>query len=331
MITIEEKKKEKNNKIQMIRAIAIITVILAHTCPGGKYQVYVIAFINFAVQTFFFLSGYLTKLEVPELKKFYKKRIIRVLIPYVIWTFLYTTFNFIDYGVDLKKYITNLLTTQSSGALFFIFVYIQLVLITPLLGKLAKSKYKWLGLLITPAYMLIKYYWIIKGIEPNKYMSIIWSICCLGWVSYYYLGMLLGNGIVKKELSIKKLGIIYVITIAIQILEGYIWYRFGREDCGTQVKLSNYITSVAVIMIFYWYLKNDKLNKTSKTLVMIGNYSFGIYISQLMIIKTLLKIPGYKEIPFICNSIIILFITVLFVVVCNKIFGKKISRWMGLC
>lgn len=83
--------KEKNQKLQILRAIAIIAVVMIHTCPSGKWQVFIRPFINFAVATFLFLSGYLTNIETSDWKTFYKKRIIRVIIPYVIWTFLYTT------------------------------------------------------------------------------------------------------------------------------------------------------------------------------------------------------------------------------------------------
>lgn len=66
--------------------------------------------------------------------------------------------------------------------------------------KLAKSKYKYIGFIIAPISVIIKYYWLFSGVEPNKYLSAIWSVCCLGWFTYYYIGLLLGNKIIKKNL-----------------------------------------------------------------------------------------------------------------------------------
>ena len=51
--------KNKNTKIQILRAIAIIAVVMIHTCPDGIMQVYASPFINFSVATFLFLSGYM--------------------------------------------------------------------------------------------------------------------------------------------------------------------------------------------------------------------------------------------------------------------------------
>ena len=66
--------KIKNPKIQIIRALAIIAVVMIHTCQNGIMQVYTRPFINFAVATFLFLSGYLTDISNIDIKEFYKKR-----------------------------------------------------------------------------------------------------------------------------------------------------------------------------------------------------------------------------------------------------------------
>lgn len=322
--------KEKNQKIQILRAIAIIAVIMIHTCPNGELQVYIRPFINFAVALFLFLSGYLTNIDISDWKAFYKKRIIRVIIPYIIWTFLYTTAHFIGNGIELKKYIINLLSTKAAPTLYYIFVYIQFVIMTPFLGKLAKSKYKWFGFIIAPISVIIKYYWLFSGVEPNKYSDVLWRVCCLGWFTYYYIGLLLGNKIIKKEYNIKKLIILYLLSIFVQMIEGYAWFKLGEVNCGTQIKLSSFLTSSIFILIAYWYLNNKQLIKTNKILIKIGDYSFGIYISHIMIMMILGKIPIYSQIPFCLNSIIVLIITMLCVLIVNKICSKKTSKWLGL-
>ncbi len=80
----------KNVSIQIFRAIAIIAVVMIHTLPSGLSQVYIRPFINFSVATFLFLSGYLTKSEEQNWSLIFKKRIVRVAAPYIIWTFIYS-------------------------------------------------------------------------------------------------------------------------------------------------------------------------------------------------------------------------------------------------
>ena len=56
-----------NKKIQIMRGLSIIAVIVIHTYNtntymcGGGYGVIIRPFVNFAVGMFIFLSGYLTK------------------------------------------------------------------------------------------------------------------------------------------------------------------------------------------------------------------------------------------------------------------------------
>lgn len=139
-----------NKNIQALRGLAIIAVVLIHTCPSGLSQVFVRPFLNFAVAMFIFLSGYLTKTENEDWIHFIKKRCLRVMIPYIVWTIIYTLPSF-----SFQKLAFNLVTTKSAYTLYYVFVYIQLVILTPLLCKVAYSNPKWVVGLISPAYMLI--------------------------------------------------------------------------------------------------------------------------------------------------------------------------------
>ena len=324
-------KKEKNPKIQILRALAIIAVVMIHTCPNGITQVYARPFINFAVATFLFLSGYLTDVSKIKIKDFYKKRISRVIIPYTIWSILYTTAGFVSNGIDLKKYIINYLTAGGAAIMYYIFVYVQFVILTPLLGKLLKKKYWWIGFAIAPVSLLIKYYWLFTGTTPNKYISAIWSVCCLGWVSFYYLGLYLKNTTNSKKYNMKIIIPVYLITIVIQMIEGYFWYKLGEVNCGTQLKLSSLLTSSMFLLISYSYINSNSFKGNCKPLLLIGNYSFGIYISHCMIIALLSKIlPFWRSIPFGINSLFVLLITLLCVIIGKKICGEKFSKYLGL-
>ena len=324
----------RNKKIQVLRAVSIIAVVLIHTCPVGEVQVFVRPFINFGVATFLFLSGYLTNLSKIKIKQFYKKRIIRVLIPYVIWTILYTTVSLITSGeMDVKRYFINFVTAGAAATLYYILVYIQFVLLTPLMGKLLYKPYWWIGLLITPLALSVRYYWLFSGTEPNSVVSTIFNNCCLNWFLFYYLGLYFGNKVKRYRYNITRLVVVYFICIAVQIAEGYGWYRLGETTkCGTQMKLSSALTSLVFVVITYYYIKDRRYDGNNKLLIMVGDYSFGIYLVHLLVITILSKVlPFWGAIPFVVNSLIVLTITLLSVIIGEKVFGKKMSRYLGLC
>ncbi len=325
MSSVGNLKKEKNYEIQILRAVAIIAVVLIHTCPLGIWQPIVKPFVNFAVALFLFISGYLTKDKIVDYKQFYKKRISKVLIPYIIWTVIYS----ICEG-NSSRILLNLLTSKANGILYYIFVYIQFVLLTPFLFKLIKSKFYLVGYIIAPvSVILFKYIWLIPGLELNPYIDLVYGISCIGWFTFYYLGLSLGNNKIKKEFKINRLVFYYLITIIMQLVEGLILFAIGDAKCGTQLKISSLLSSSVFILIAYCYLNNGKLKKNNKILKMIGDYSFGIYLVHVLIMKLLAYVPGYSYIPYIINSAIILFLSLGIVYVCKKIFGEKISAYLG--
>ena len=226
----------KDPKIQMLRGLAIMAVVLIHSCPGGMGQVLIRPFLNFCVPMFFFLSGHLTCLDRGDWLAFFRKRITRVLVPYVLWSIIYTLMD----GGGLWRLFSDLLTTNAAPQLYFVAVYIQFVLLTPLLGKLARSRYRWLGLLVSPvSLILFRYSCVLTGHEMNKYLMLLWREACLGHFTFYYLGLLTGNGLVavpdsRKDPDFrKKLSICLALSILLQMAEGYGWMCLGVTDHGT--------------------------------------------------------------------------------------------------
>lgn len=322
----DTQKVNRNNLIQIFRAFAIIAVVMIHTTPAGEWQIYCRPFINFPVATFLFLSGYLTKATNTNWCSFFKRRISRVIIPYFIWTLLYSLPSVKINGIEVL--FRNLITAEACGTLYYIFVYIQFVLLTPILIKLANSKYRNIGWIITPiSVLMFKYYPLLSGVDLNSILSLIWGNSCLGWFTFYYIGLVLGNRIIEKDYSLKTLWFLYIISIAIQIIEGYSWYIGGVVNCGTQIKLTSILTSTLFILCIYTILRQDKIRFENKFLQLLGDYSFGIYLCHIMIIW---RIPYYTTIPYLINTVIVLSLSFISCYIGSKICGTKISGWLGL-
>ena len=315
--------------IQVFRALSIIAVVMIHTTRLGEWQVFFRPFINFSVATFLFLSGYLTRIENDNWYAFCKKRIVRVIIPYVIWTVVYTLPHILS-GGSILLLVKNLITAKSAAIMYYILVYIQFVLLTPLLGKLAKSKYRYLGWFVAPiATLFFKYYGLLTGYEYNEYVSLFWSNACLGWFTYYYLGLLLGNKIIKPNYSLKLLVWLYFVSILLQMLEGYGWFLLGNGNYGTQLKFTSFITSTIFLLIVYNILNKPNIDINSRFLRSLGDYSFGIYLCHIMIIMILGHMHYNAIFPYPLTSVIVILISWVFCYIGNRVLGNRISGWIG--
>lgn len=277
---------------------------------------------------FLFLSGMLSCVE----RWNPKKRILKVVIPYVIWTFVYVLIgNFKNPSELPGAYIKNLITAGSAAVMYYVFVYCEFTLLIPLIDKLARgAKYKWIGFVISPIeIVLMRLLPLVLGYEVNKYIRIIMGISCLGWFTYYYLGYLLGNGLIKIKLSTSRIFVLWIGAIVLQMLEGYWYYSMGESNCGTQVKLTSILAGSLFTLLAYRYL-NTENTPAPKFLHFLGDYSFGIFFSHLAVMSVLNHIPHYRDIviyPF--NAMVAIAITLICVVAGRKILGKN-AKYLAL-
>ena len=314
--------------IQFFRAIAIIAVVMIHTTPAGEMQVICKPFINFAVATFVFLSGYLTKADNDNWLAFYLRRITRVLVPYFIWTVIYSIQDIQSEGLSVL--VKNLLCANATTTLYYIFVYIQFVLLTPLLGKLAKSRFRHLGWIIAPlSVVLFKYIPAFGDIHLGKHVELLWSDACLGWFTFYYLGLILGNKILSPKFNLRNLVFIYCVSLLLQMGEGYLWFTVDPAGCGSQLKLTSILSS-SIFMLFIYSVLSSNHGTKCRLLSTIGDYSFGIYLVHMMILKALEPMALYSAIPYPVTSLIILIISFIFCNVFTAVTGKRVGRCLGL-
>lgn len=188
---------EQSEKIQILRGIAIIAVVCIHSAPSGFPQVYIRPFLNFCVGLFLFLSGILSNAQ----RWHAKKRIIKLLVPYILWTFVYSMLNsYQSIRLLPQNFFIGLLTASSAAVMYYVFVYIQLTLLIPAIDKLSRSKFFLLGFLISPLEILImKTIPSLSGHPFDKWLTMIIDVSCLGWLTYFYFGYILGNGLIKLK------------------------------------------------------------------------------------------------------------------------------------
>lgn len=284
-------------------------------------------FVNFAVALFIFLSGYLTRIINTDIIIFYKKRLLRVIIPYCIWSVLYAIAS-----NKWDDFIFNFITGQCCSIYYFIIVYIQLTILTPWISRLIQSKYWKLGFLITPIFIAIEY---IYTINNNSIVFPFNALFFVVWFIFFYLGMCIRNGNISISLNFKRLYCLFIVGYVIQLIESIIWYVYGNYNMATtQLKFSAILCSVIVSIIAYlWIIKeiNMSHNKISNIFIVIGNYSFGIYLTHIALMGVLNKtVYKFIDIIFPFNIVLIILIEVIGISFMVKLCGKKVCKYLGL-
>lgn len=316
-----------NKKIQIMRGLSIIAVIVIHTYntntyAWGGYGVAIRPFVNFAVGMFIFLSGYLTKEnENGVYRDIIYRRIKKIIVPYIIWSFIFAIVN-----RRINTFIPDVFMSKCNGIYYFILVYIQMVLLIPVTFKLLQSRFSKLGWFVTPvSIFLIRYISLWFNIELGFPFQ---GELFVFWFGFYYLGVSLKNGYINLQLSPKCLTNLCLFSLVIQGVEGFIWYWMGNFDMATtQLKMSSIITTGLFCIRAYIYIEADDLNLNEQPVILkkflkvLGDNSFGIYLSHMLIIKILNKLVPMANI-FPINAIFVIMISTVCVMMAHRILGK---------
>jgi len=147
-----------NQAIDILRVISIFAVILIHTTSRTLETVHydlqstTWSFIlnqisRFAVPLFFLISGFVLELNSGSFTNYFtylKKRIHRIIIPYVFWSAVYYYFVYTHHSAG---FFATLLDGSSSYQLYFIPSLLLLYLIFPLLHRMLSFLSRWWVLL----------------------------------------------------------------------------------------------------------------------------------------------------------------------------------------
>lgn len=200
-----------------------------------------------------------------------------------------------------------------------------MVMLTPVLTKISKPK---LGWVLFGALPLLLY--ATKEITPPHPAFVwMWKTSFLLWYPYYLLGLWLGNQVMKIKMPFSVLLLLCALSIVLQMGEGFTLYSNGQGKPGTQLKITNYISCMCLLPMANLFITSERFQPKRGILSIIGDYSFGIFLIHILVLRVLKSFTFYSAIPFIGNTLIVLFISFMLVFAGNKVLGSKYSKWLS--
>lgn len=285
---------KKSYNWQMVRAFLCIAVVQIHCDseidlnlwnPDSIYYLFVRNIINFPVAAFFFISGYFDSYEIGGggYAVYLKKRVKRLLVPYIFYSYIYMVLNciFLDGTLSMGEVVKNIIMGSAASPLYYCVVLIEFTILTPILHKLKKSKkLRLLPFMISIAIIAIGYFLMI-----GKNMNL-WRFIKLTpiWIMFFYAGILVkfNETRIQAILAKKKVGCKLVITLIIififEIIETIVMTNANCSDFAySQMRVTGFLYAGCVCAIIIWLVLCNKLTKRYDLLVDIGDCSFGIY------------------------------------------------------
>lgn len=302
--------------IDIIRCIAISMVIMIHSSGVinkaifGSFNFYVnIIYSNFiyaSVPLFVMISGSLLLNKVDIINDFLKRRLFRVLVPFFCWSLClfaiylisgkYSSFD--TFWDVLKLFVYSLLTNKIHGVYWYVYMLIGLYLITPILQRFI----------------------YVSTDKDLKYCFVLW-ICFEFLVIFFskfqlvvdyhfsmdiYVGFFItGYYFFKLRDKLKKNKIVSLIGIFICLILAFV----------NQVYKTNFPTFIFMPLFIYLFITSFEVinNKIIKKIIYyVSRYSYGIYLSHVLIISLLEKAGFFCYFPISLQPISSLIIVLTF-------------------
>lgn len=213
--------------------------------------------------------------------------------------------------------------------MYYLLVYVQLVLLTPLLFKLL-LRHRYFVYAITPVCLLFRECAAFAGVALPQI-----QVLCPLWLIFYVVGLdwKRWDKLIRKHTF--RVFIVFCTCLAFQEIASFWWYAAGDFNMATtQLKISSLATSLAAIALFMTIPASFKMKASTSPFVGLGNASFGIYLCHILVLAVVGKLVGLLAMPPEVLTFTLWALTLvgsyLFVSTLGRLLPKQIRALIGI-
>lgn len=288
----------KNQQIELMRAISCIFVIIIHVAGNIPYSLdpdwYLSVVMNsisrIAVPVFIIISAYLMARKYKSYMEFVKKRIVKILPPIIAWSYFYGYLNNKD--IFSISFALDIISGPTMFHLWYLYAIIGIYLLIPLISSFNEC-YGKEGMLI------LFFIWLVFG------STLPWLSAILGFsipiTTSYNISQIVGIagyaivGVGLRHIDSIKIktyqySIIFILstvattlfTISNSKLSGFTYQEFYSYT--SPLFAASAISFFCVILMRY---KTKVKSNTSQLIGLISTVSLGIYCIHMFIYSRL--------------------------------------------
>ncbi len=295
--------KQNIGWINNLRLISMFAVIVLHTTSpllfaikgtplrdwitGDIYN----ALVRFAVPVFVMITGALSLNREYELSDFLKKRIGRLILPFIFWSLVYIGYRLyneeITFTMDIwadTKFVLHQLISGSYYHLWYVYELMGLYLVMPILSKFVQNATEQ-----ELIYFLV--IWYITMLIGTPYLSKFNAAIDLHNFTGYMGYLVLGYYLTYKKFSYKALPLVAAIVfiLFVILIAGGTYYLQFKDH---QLKTFFYEPVGPVVAVFAAsallmakYIKVQLNPKIKSVFDNASKYTLGIYLSHALVLN----------------------------------------------
>ncbi len=299
--------------------VVALTIFLNHTTMGVEIQNALVVALHFTREEFIFVTAfaliYVYYGKPFELKKFWVKRSIGVLLPYSIWSAIYVAVN-VPGQAPLAYIQTTLIDIVSGNAsfqLYYILLTLQFYIIFPLFLLFMKrvARHPWKVLIVSFVLEVLLLYadyrWVQQGTLASTGFWQFFAEYQNRFILIYQFYFVLGGFAALYFQQVRSFVLRYGWLIAYGFLAATatLWLHFVlqlrvyQESMGYATSVLQPIMafySLAVILFSFWLVcrwashkQQDKHPRGYHIWQVLADASFGVYLIHVLFLMAILK------------------------------------------
>ncbi len=312
--------------INSLRLIALLAVIVLHTSavllsqygkvPFGDWLAadFYNGLVRFAVPVFVMITGALLLHREYELGDFLKKRLTRVVTPFLFWSLVYIGYSWYNDEISFDagawaniKQVLHLLKYGSSYHLWYVYMLIGLYFVIPVIGKFVRNATE-----NELLYFLLVWFGVMMLAQP--YLTRFNPQVDLHYFAGYIGYLVLGHYLAFKDFTFKNIRawmiVLFMLTLAVIVIGTWILYK-NNSTMGT-LFYEPISPTVMLLSASMFLIVRFTTVKISPVIIRIrdfaGSYNYGIYLGHALVLYLL----DYVNISYkLCTSMISIPVTAL--------------------
>lgn len=292
----------KKNYISILNVLACIGVVILHTFETGYtsdanfvFEVLIRAIAYCAVPVFFMITGatLIDYRERYDTKTFFKKRLLKVIIPLIIWSIIYFIINFFKGKFSINdlsfKFVFEYFFLVKTNPIFWFFVVIiGIYLAIPVISLIPQESRRKAFLYIIIITFVFNQFLpdLLYHLNLNYNYDLKFPLTYSGWISFIFIGYYIDKyEIVKKHrVIIYVLGIIGFLTMVVPTI--FISYH-KNESCSWFDEYYDapcVLYSASVFLFFKSKINNNQIvTKIMPFFNFVAPTTLGIYVLHIAI------------------------------------------------
>jgi len=290
-------KKTRLSDFDFLRFVATLAVITIHITAGyvtASNTAYTLnQVVRFAVPMFIVLSGYLlyySSNKKQSLLSFLKKRLKKIVIPFLVWTLIYLLYSYrhkmamLTIKLFTSLFLQGLVIGKGTPHLYFVVIIIQMYILYPLLEKGFERSYDRLLLSIS---FFITFYFQLGIYLFRWYIYILpkisnYTLMFPTWLFFFVFGMYAAKKQEKLEATLKKfpiwLGLAWLISFIILMTDSKLSNTYGGSAKPT-------IILYCITSFFFFDAVAVNLKIKNKYVTWLSEQSFFIYLAHILVLN----------------------------------------------